>query len=209
VGEATRSSESDCSAWQQGSLSSRAQQMIEMLLPIYCRGRKGLKAFENATPLTASNHRPVVQSGCVSLGRRSTLLAVHGVPEVEQVCGSLAKESARGRRGRRLRRRGPSLDLFHRIGLRGWRCRRLGCCRSCLGLWLRDGLHSDLGLRGPRGLVLCPSRPPPPSLGLRRIRLGRLWRSVCRGLLFWCLRLRIFWNCCFHIGHFLNCPEIF
>ena len=43
------------------------------------------------------HHRPGVQSARVLLGRRGSLLAVHHVPEVEQVRRSLAEERARGR----------------------------------------------------------------------------------------------------------------
>ena len=146
----------------------------------------------------ASYHRPSLQTARVSLGGRSPFLAVHDIPEVEQVRRSLAIESARGQR---LRRRGTSFHgalLSHRIGCSG----RLGWprLRSCLRFRLGDRLHPDLGLDGARCLILGPSRSASAPLGWI-VRSG-LGRSVCQRLLLGRLRLRIFCNCCFQLGHF-------
>jgi len=106
-----------------------------------------------------SNHRPSVQAACVALGRRNALLTVHHIAEVEQVCRSLAKESARGRR------LGAWGSFLHNWGLRFDNLRRLGGRRSWpCGLWfsrLRNGFHSDLRLGSRRSVLGTSGRPLP------------------------------------------------
>jgi hypothetical protein len=120
------------------------------------------------------------------------------------VSRSLAKESARGRR---LRTRGASLDLFHRMGRSGL-CRMLSDWRRSFGNGRRNGLHSDLDSRG---FVLGAGRSAPASLGLwrwRRLRRSRRSRRSRRGFLR--LRIfRIFWNCRFGLCHLLYCHRFF
>jgi hypothetical protein len=143
----------------------------------------GSHLLEGRDLTATSHHRQVVQAGGVAFRSLSALLAVHDVPEAEQMCRSLMKECPR-RRG------------FGAWGARAcdrWALLfdRRGCRLSGL-LWLRlrlgDGLHSDFGLRDSRSLVLAPSRPASPPLGrLHGWRLRRLRRfglrncfSLCR-----------------------------